>query len=297
MGRVFTSEELATCRLPGPNNFAAAAQFLLTAVEASEDIAQYQPQTAGALVFGSTTTETTTVRSDLDVLIAYHDDGYPRSTTLLAYREIFKNIKDIFDVTVESTIESTADLQSGNHTIDNLFLPNLLSVPSTWSTRLNPAQITQVPCRPAMDIFRDYSIAKDRKFGKALTDSSDIDTKNMQRALELPVALGRKALGALAECEPLELQAEITPNMPKRAVVDCLALIKSPQNAVTPLEKLLVLDQEYTDLVEAAAARQTHAVEHERWLRAHYVSALALAIDYNDSLSRHVLAVTAGAKN
>lgn len=291
MGRVFTPEEITQDRLPRPAQFMEAAQFLLGAMTNyyDGDPYDYFPQTHGALIFGSTTTESATIRSDLDILVAYTSDDHTKSDKLLVYREMFWSVKTLFGVPVESTIESIENLRNGNHSIDDIFLPNLGTVPNEWSVGSNPVPEITPHNKAGIEVFNSYAKAKDRKLGKALTDSTDIDVKAFQRALELPVALARKAIAVLAADGSLPARGiPLTAAVSKQAVIEQVRILPTSDKVSAPFTELLAIDSSYTELVEAVAAKQSDAKEHQQWVDAYYLSALTKAIEYNDGLSRYI---------
>jgi len=291
MGRVFSPEEIETGAVPHAANFTAAAEFLLDTI-AETNVDDDTPYTVGTLVFGSTTTGTATPRSDLDVLIAYHDDYHkPRSSALMHYRGIFQNIKDMFHVPVESTVESNMTLVSGSHSIDDIFLQTLLTVPEKWQTGMHPARLAMPHNEDWLSVFKQYNTAKDRKLAKALTDNSEQDIKAFQRALELPIALGRKALGVLSDYGFLTGPEQDNYSSSKKIVESSLELLDLPTNILLPFRLIMKIDQDYSELLAATLDGDSTLDTYQNWLDANYLTAMQQAVDYNSLLGSFVIEI------
>jgi predicted nucleotidyltransferase len=285
MAKVFTPEEVQDYRIPEVQNFSNAARWLLEAVMNNPATGEH---TAGALVFGSTTNGSSNIRSDLDLFISHTSHDQP-STLIASYQKIFKFVETQWNVPVEPVVFSAARLQSGIHTIDPIFARHIVSVDSQkWVTGIHPATDITFKDQNWTDIFTRYALHKESKFKKALLSANnEIDFKVLQRAYELPSALGRKALAVLVLNKQVDdSEFHIAP---KAAVIEAISQLFGSK-VVEPLTELVERDKEYSALLHATVGRGYDKVRlYDTWLGEQYQPTLEaannFATDLLDSMS------------
>lgn len=286
MGRVFTAGELATNQVPQPEDFREAAAYLLDRLHVDTADAN---GTAGALVFGSTTKDGTTPRSDLDILIAHNAEDRELSEVSQWYRSLFDTVRDTWSVPVESSIHRSRDLQNGHHNVDPIFMMHLQTVGSEWIVGVNPVSLITERGRTFEEVFVQYVFAKQAKFSKAQVHApyEEVDCKALQRAFELPSALGRKALAVMIKNEVID--ADDYQNAPKSTVTAAISRI-CPEPVTKPMYELLALDNDYNEMLDDIFASRFNPDDYVHYLRQFSFLAIPAALDLTDRLGNYVLA-------
>lgn len=284
MAKVFTPEQVAFNRIPHPDGFKLAAEVLLENLISNTSLSD---TTDGALVFGSTTTDNANRRSDLDVLVSHRgkDSWYVNKMGL-----ILKHIDATFNIPVEPIVYSHERFASGDHTIDPIFANHLRSVDAIkWGVGNNPTKNLVVDNSPWTDIFERYTLHKESKFKKALMSVDNaVDYRVLQRAYEIPSALGRKALALLAS-ETDMYMFDIDPHSaPKDLVINVVRSIASTQT-FQALNKIIDANNEYNErLDDAIGGGSARILKYGRWLHASYRPTVSYALDYTNGLRADV---------
>ncbi len=244
MGRVFDWEQVChhTDTIPGAQDFVDATTNFGAQVQ--EEIEK--DTIVGAVVFGSAALGTTGYRSDFDCVLTPHNHS-PRSQDALDRVVAATNASG--NIEVNPILHSRARLASGNHEIDRFFGQHLMAA-SRLVYGVDPAQYIQFANHDARTIVMMYLEHKKRSTAHGMTPSSPDYLKGLQRTLELPLAIGRKALRALDEVNGTSFgitdsanRALITP-----AVLELFENLELDDTA----KMLLDLDGAYSELLAAA---------------------------------------------
>lgn len=282
MAKVFTPEQVLHDKIPDPSRFETAAGVLLDYFDESYFL---QDEFKGALVFGSTTTGQANIRSDLDILISYKAED---SWFIGHMGLILKHLDKEFNIPVEPILYNRHRLTSGEHTIDPIFSNHLQSIDaSKWGIRKNPAKNISLKEEPWTDVFDRYSLHKESKFKKALLAiDSEVDYKVLQRAYEIPSALGRKALALL---ETGDESICIDPHSAsKQQIIKAIGSLASPRT-LSALERVTAANNEYDQLLERTiGGSETRVSTYAGWLRHSYAQTIGFALDYTVGLSADV---------
>ncbi|HEX5448275.1 MAG TPA: nucleotidyltransferase domain-containing protein [Candidatus Saccharimonadales bacterium] len=300
MGRVFSPEQIRDDHIPEPGAHTRAGRFVLETLfeppglwlpiddasrQLNYDVDRKIRSIESGMVYGSTALGTANLRSDLDVLITYYH-SHPQALATL--RETFEQAEDQFKVPVEHHIVPVTALSNPlTHTIDPLFATHLRDVQRQenprWSYNwpmhgyhgitINEQQVRALAIR--------YCGTKRRQFINGLVDYRDSSNYAiMQRALELPAAIGRKVLAATDGPEAvdqslLQNKSEILGMLLDRYNSSRIEWMGEPDKALADLAEL---DYEYSDLLISTIGGETSLDEYSKWLESHYLKALDLAI-------------------
>jgi hypothetical protein len=196
MGRVFSFEELRNKEAP------TDAQF-----EDARLVFDYETKRAiddelvrGAMIFGSAAIKKTTIRSDIDCFIVLTSDDMPnwRAAANIVRGTLAASQ---YKIPIGAIARSAEKLQTGRHEMDRYFGAHLAG-----DYRIivgeDPALHLAYRDEPGIDILQDFMVAKTRKLSQfAWQDEMKEMLQTLQRVLELPNAVGRKALRMLDEYE------------------------------------------------------------------------------------------------
>ena len=258
MGRVFSYEAIAAGKVPQPEDFAQASKLFLERI--GESVADGTVD--GGFVFGSVGRGSANSRSDFDAFISLNSGA---SRSYEAARDIVQSINNESSgkILVEPIAYPKATLASGQHEIDYLFGRHLLS-----GFRLvegnDPAEYLAFPNDQARDVFAGYASVKARKLSALYVTADSYETagKGLQRMLELPNSLGRKALAALQDAGYLEKAAEASE---KPAVFRQSDELFRAHGLHDGFRKLAAANDEYSELlqeaVEGRVDQQTYDAE------------------------------------
>ncbi len=290
MGRVFTPEQIEAGAVPEPANFEIAGRELLGMLatgmlEPGNEASTFNSGSYildGAFIFGSATKGESNVRSDLDVFVSYSIGSSTMSQAILGLRPAFAELQTRWHIAVEPVILHTAQLMDGDHSVDPIFEQNLRSVPAEWHVGNNPLDHIQDQSKSWSAVVHDYAMHKERKFTKALADTdTTVDYKVMQRALELPSALGRKCLALVYSRQALENNDYRDAS--KQKVVQAIAEI-APAAIVAPLNKLVEFDRSYNHVLTNVINGRIRPDKYLSLLKAMYLPVVATALELTVSL-------------
>ncbi len=227
MGKVYSPDEIGRGRYPDDGAHYRLARELLAL---RSEITHAKFPIIGAMVHGSTARLEATVRSDVDFLAIVPDDISPNE-----FHDYVCSLHGAAwekRLTVEPIVMTESQAKAGEHTIDTLFLDYLASAERDGGPFIEkPDELESItglvtPCElDPLESLRQYIIHKKEKFTKSSEDNENY--RDMQRALELPRAFGRRFLQALDITVP-----------------------QLPNSFVAHLELLSSLDAEYSQLME-----------------------------------------------
>lgn len=289
MGKVYSPEAVAAGQLPEAGAHQAAGRFILDALCKDEidcmTTGESWPAISGAMIYGSTVVGTADVRSDVDVLFTYYSGHEARS---LPYaRHIFQEAEKRFNTSVETQAHVVGALfHPLEHTIDPAFAAHLCAVQEDpeWS-RNWPVDGLSHNLSMDKDRLRTaairYCSGKRKKFATAQLEyrgSADLDV--LQRAFELPNAIGRKVLSLNPEI------ALADPSRDKMGTIEKTANLmtrvsdmwhEGSDSAVRDYLRLVEMDMSYSRMLERAAAQKTPVDYYARWIENSYLEALRRA--------------------
>ena len=140
-------------------------------------------------------------------------------------------------------------LKTGNHEMDRFFGQHLSS-----DFRLvqgnDPAEYISYAATHVREILSSYLFQKRRRITNAYTSSSHLDFREgngIQRMLELPPAIGRKALQALAEIGYIDNAVDKSAD--KAAVLALTRSVLVIEGAEEEFDELCLLDKAYYELL------------------------------------------------
>lgn len=250
------------------------------------------PYISSAMVYGSTAYGTSGIRSDLDILVFYEPSDHP-SRTIGIIRDAITTASSRYDVSVEQNIlPADAVDNDREHGMEPLFVQHLLEINDQFGdrwTRNNPTRGLQRIADRAEDSYTVNALAmtyvsgRRNYFAKALTESTDeINYNALQRAFELPSAIGRKVVAATMtpDDEPLDLSSRPSMNQRAReALIDATVWDDSSESTVKTHDILYNLDGQYSVQLGRALDGELSIEEYGAWLETRYLYALELAHD------------------
>lgn len=191
MGRLFTYEQIETGLVPTPEDFVEAKDVFIASTEAEIE----KGTVTGAFIYGSVAVGLANKRSDFDAFIALDDEKGSYNVA----RELVQSINTA-KIPFGPIVQTNANLSSAHHEMDRYFGAHLKSTDRAVIGE-DPADYIQFTDYPADEIMAAYLAQKKRRLINTFTAVSPLEVQEggLQRMLELPVAVGRKALQALAE--------------------------------------------------------------------------------------------------
>lgn len=296
MGRVFTPEAVANHDVPEVGAHEKAGRFILNQLFEPQDYWTDQDRTAfsidgngidSGLVYGSTALGKAGLRSDVDILLNYHANKTDRAFPLI--RDVFQVAENDFNVPIEPHVLPVGALFNPlEHSIDPLFAEHLIAVQyqnePRWSYNW-PVDGLQFYRIEATDEERlraiavRYASGKSRQFAKAVVGyRGEADLHVLQRALELPGAIGRKVIAATRKAD------EEAPNLGDKHGMSDITIQKLGQfapewyrRAVDYQGYLHNLDQSYDQLLRSALDGDTTVEAYGGWLQENYLYACKMA--------------------
>jgi predicted nucleotidyltransferase len=284
MGNVYSPEQIARGQVPVLGAHEEAGQYILH--ELFEPL--MPPEGEGrlfeldghgvdaAMVYGSTAYGTTNIRSDLDILVFFRPS---QATTALSHiGETLQSASKRFKVSVESNVLPVGAIHTNSeHGLDPLFTKHLIEIHQTYNGRWcrnNPtdgldriAQYANDPRVVSAEAHR-YAAGRRNFFVRALTEVPEqTNCHALQRALEFPSAIGRKAVAALASEDAAPLDMSSRPSMNARARAELFANVPEGDEAmVAHHDRLYTLDQEYTAVLKDTVAGETTLESYKDWI-------------------------------
>lgn len=244
MGRIFSYEEITEDRLPTAESFHDAQKVF------SELVADgiNESWLDGAFVYGSVALGLANRRSDFDSFLALANN---KPAVYDAAKELINSVQDSSRglISIVPIVQPRQALKAGRHEMDRFFGQHLSS-----DFRLvqgnDPADYTSYAPTSASEILSSYLFQKKRRMTNAYTSSSPLDFRDgngIQRMLELPPAVGRKALQALAEIGYID--EAIDKSADKTAVLARTRSFLVDEGVEEGFDQLMQLDRAYYDLL------------------------------------------------
>jgi predicted nucleotidyltransferase len=279
MGKVFSPEEIESGRIPKPGAHRQAAEYILASLARE----QSYDGIAGVLVYGSTTTGSANVRSDLDVLVSFYNKEV--QSGLQRVQSTFQSAEERYHVPVEPHISR---VNSYPPYIDPLFAKHLIDTAAQeeWS-RGTPVEMLfehTVAAEKLGALALNYIALKSVKMAKGIVNyRGEPDLATLQRAFELPSALGRKIVPALREnadaLAPTYSRQDLrdsTKELLEELAGETLWGYRNAQLALNH-RTLDRLDKEYSTVLAATLAGTVSLEAYDQWIRTNYLEALSLA--------------------
>lgn len=242
MGKIYEFSEIESLRIPHASDFLKAKTLVLNGLSRLAE----EGEIYGAKIFGSVAKGTPNERSDFDLLVISEQD-----TSLILLKEMFENVRGQTNVGIEPLVIDRKLAEKGFHSIDNLFLEHIRSIPNEGNTiGANPLYAL----KPSDDlqpiiVHKQYLAQKLRRLREGIFTYSEVDKyRVLQRALEEPVNLGRRTLQALPFLGyPLEMADD-----GKQNVIKLFQEIFGRTALVSGFNILLSHDKNYTSYLQDA---------------------------------------------
>lgn len=293
MGKVYSPEMVAAGDLPVSGAHQAAGRFILDAI--SEGVYGTHswndwPRACSVMIYGSTALGTTTIRSDVDTLLVYNP--LHADKTLDNARKVFRTAEDRFKTPVEVQAHPIGALSSNlEHSIDPAFAMHLKYVQANldWSRNSPVSKLDLLYSDEELD-YRLltasllFSAGKRKQFARAQLDyrgTADLDV--LQRALELPNAIGRKILnlsmknvesetGGISSNKPgtIEATSKIMHNINDGRLSDS-------DSDTEYYDILAEMDEWYDEILKHAIARKISVEQYDSWIQNAYLDAIKKA--------------------
>jgi hypothetical protein len=195
MGRVFSYQEVEKGQVPELAAFERASSLFVELAESEVD----KGYVDGSFIYGSVALGVANRRSDFDTFLSLADDDHRN----------YEAAKSIIQTVVSETgrsvpilpiVQTKEALSCGRHEIDRFFGQHLTSAYRIVQGN-DPAAYISFSGQPADEILGTYLFQKKRRLANTYTSTDPLDVAEggIQRMLELPPAIGRKALQALTE--------------------------------------------------------------------------------------------------
>lgn len=301
MGRVFPSEQIFKLEIPEPGAHARAGKYIL---ERFDNEGGSGLSIDGAMVYGSTALGTASLRSDVDLFIAYNPGD--ADETLLKIRTILGDAEQIYHVPIESHALDTVSLRNPlRHSIDPLFAEELLAISDDLSMQewvvgrpLDDLRYFKMTDRRVRGVAISYTAAKAKQFARAILAYRDtVDLATLQRALELPSAIGRKVIPATVAFGEASYDSADKKAMIRLAQKRLGKLFEAASwnwlgsdDPVGVFAALEHLDREYSALLDSAVNGLTSGSQYDKWLSENYLPALqaarAVSYDFGELVKR-----------
>lgn len=258
MARVFTYNQIERGEVPTTKDFAHTREVF---EEYAQD-AIAEGTIASAVIFGSVALGRANRRSDFDCMVVPVDDSqeaYEAAGEVQMYTEDLTNNR----VQVNAILHSRSRLASGAHEIDRFFGSHITASNSIVVGE-NPADYIQFADIPARDIVLSYIRQKKRRIQLANSSQEAASILAMERMLELPNAIARKALRAIDELE----ESSLTPNNTAEKVDMSVAstLFYASHELLETPTRIRRLDQRYTYMLQSALEGEVSQIEYDRVL-------------------------------
>jgi predicted nucleotidyltransferase len=240
VGRVFSYHQVVNRQVPSINDFNEGKRDIWQAMESCDDI-------VGAIVCGSIIHGTQNLRSDIDLVIYYHDTPVARSVIAGLRERCHQRNLDLAIVLVDTVIAKTRF-----HTISYGFYQHLSNVVRQGGLiKHNFLLDLKTDFYDAYSDAAEYLSFKLRYVGKAIDDLERVDINEqkhldvLQKGLEVAI----NAVRSLLDLKGIDLVDDS-----KAAVVEAYGRI-APAELAQQLRALLELDQEYTQELGAQLYR------------------------------------------
>lgn len=297
MGRVFPPEVISAGDYPVLGAHESAASALMTEFQAENKANGFT-----GMVYGSTTFSYASIRSDLDVL-GVIPDSTDTSTIQSRVVDYIAEVATEWRVPVEANVISAPDLAQRRRRFvrDSLFMEHLASVARSGKyvvgdveTYLQPHvtyDSAQQQWLAARLVTQHYTSWKGIYFLEgSVAVLGQPNYHKLQRAFELPSALGRKLLRLVELTEWTSEHGEQNTSYPEQEFYARQSLAERVRGIVadtpytTSVDWLANHDNEYTQLLQSTLQGETTITDYATWLKDVYQPAM-----------RHALRLSVGA--
>ena len=189
MGVVYSPVEVINGEIPNHGDHRELGKSLL-------EFVRNEPSLRAGILYGSTVYDKASLRSDVDVLYVYEDDGL--LSALTSYRSLVRNLGFAGNYArPEAHFEPTKPLLKDGQS-DKQYIAHFKRVQAKFPewTINNPLQYLDLTDSSKNELTRNtigFVARKQAKFAKALvTERDPEDYQTYQRALECPIAIARK---------------------------------------------------------------------------------------------------------
>ncbi len=239
MGKVYSPEQVRDSEntIPSTADFEYAVDSFSRAVQAEID----DGNVSGAIIYGSVAIKSYTIRSDFDCMIVPPDHS---RRSLDAITRVLEASNPSRRIDMSAIVHPRPRLERGAHEIDRYFGDHL-----SGSSRIvygeDPASYIRFPDYGAFTHLISYVRHKKRSVATGFMQEGADYYKGLQRILELPLAIGRKALLVLDELSDTQLATADSANK-SRIIPASLDLFDSFGLGDTP-RAVIQLDRIYSD--------------------------------------------------
>lgn len=291
MGKVFSPLEIQSGYIPEPGAHVAAAGHIIDALLLDNNAPIFNGNGVhSGMIYGSTAMGSANLRSDVDVLLNFHEDEAHEALPLI--RRVFRDTEQTYKVPIESNILPVgATMSLLEHAIDPLFAQHLLEIQyqdePRWSygwpvngLNIDTTVLTE-------DAYRKLAIrycsTKLRQFARGLVDyDGEPDYKHMQRALELPAAIGRKVLAVVHGPDHVTQAVLQDKTDATKQVADVFDSINRKgwrkEDSKQRFLELAKMDATYNDVLRGAISGDISLSEYSKYLTSSYEATLLLGI-------------------
>jgi predicted nucleotidyltransferase len=303
MGKIFTPNEIQSQAYPSPGAHTRVAEEIIEFIcdwhEDDPDVAPRAAMVHGSVVFGNDN-----IRSDVDVLAVRGGEGDELDVLTGMGKYIGSLARRTF-IPIEISVISEEDIRSRAHPItEDIFFAEHLTV---------AARSTAYLCGDMGDMLRPlgeyadseeqqaaadrmsalYVSIKKNEFFKSMTiPDQRVNYYKLQRAVELPSALGRKLVrlaqiraNAAHTNEPIAPTQE-SEHYTRQAFADgVLALAADCPQWSGPANQLLDLDGEYEEVLQSTLSGESSIDSYTKWVSNAYKVALEQALRLTVSTS------------
>lgn len=283
MGRIFSFEEIAEGRLPTTGAFDDARKVFSELANNGIN----EGWLDGAFIYGSVALGLANRRSDFDTFLALTDN------TPAVYGEAKELINSVQEssnglIPIVPIVQPRQALEAGRHEMDRFFGQHLSS-----DFRLvegnDPAEYISYAPTSASEILSSYLFQKKRRMTNAYTSSSPLDFRDgngVQRMLELPPAVGRKALQALAEIGYIDKAVDKSAD--KAAVLSRTRSLLVSEGVDEGFDELVQLDKTYFDLLTETLEGRVAKDSYEDEIKGLHAQ-MPIAITWLDTVEQVIL--------
>lgn len=274
MGKIYYYSAIAQRTVPKPNDFTVAKYQVL------DDLTQLAERGGiwGAKVFGSVAKGTPYERSDFDLLVVTEEDS-----SLQVLRDIFEEVKQTTRVEIEPIVVSRTFSERGFHSIDDLFLDHIRSIPNEGNIAgSDPLTVVKPFNLPSTKVHEQYLAQKLRRLREGVFTYSEADRyKVLRRALEGPINVGRRTLQVLPYFGyPMELQDD-----GKQEVIRRFRETFGGTSLQSGFDSLLEQDRDYTAFLREAIQGRVDMYEYEARLQSMIRDCIPQAITWTSDIS------------
>lgn len=269
MGKVYEFEAIQEGRIPTANDFSNAKQLVLTGLAALVN----SDEVYGAKIFGSVAKGSPNERSDFDIVVITEKDS-----SLMALRKLFLDVRDTSNVDIEPIVIGKVFAALGFHSIENLFLDHICSIPNNGNmVGLDPLNVLVPSSLDAKTAYKQYLASKLRRLKEGLFTYSELDRNRvLQRSLEAPVNVGRRLLQVLSYLGNEDGKQEVVQEFRE----------KFRSTTVIPgFEFLLEQDNRYTAYLRQAVRGEVTPQDYEEHLHLMADECIEAAIGWSSEVS------------